>query len=384
MTANLIMIKKPMIMTCKIPAGLLAGALLGGLVHVTAWSADLSTDDGPEVMTAAGTVSDGGPKVAVAGADGDNQPGPATKHQQFLFRYTAPDDGRSSEKVPWLGVGVTETTEPLTAQLSLKPGEGLVVTYVATNSPAAPAGLQKNDVLVELDGQMLVDPTQLRKLVQMHADGDTVEIEFYRAGKKQSATAKLTLRPPEETFVDGESGSFNPWTFPKSSMPFSFGKGDFDFDKGKFDAELRAATDQYRQATGQARKAIEEAMRQMQNSTNGLHQKLEILHQKLGDLAAGGVDLRKDATVIVNNDGGLVRTMAKKDESGTYVVIADPARHLTAHDANGKLLFDGSIDTPEQQQKVPREVWSKVQPMLDQMDQPVPPEGKPVRQGEDE
>ena len=91
-------------------------------------------------------------------------------------------------------MGVDETTETLASQLDIKPGEGLVVSYVSSNSPAGAAGLRKNDVLVELDGQMLVDPAQLRKLVQMHAAGDSVNVTFYRAGKKQSATAKLAKK----------------------------------------------------------------------------------------------------------------------------------------------------------------------------------------------
>lgn len=45
-------------------------------------------------------------------------------------------------------------------------------------------------------------------------------------------------------------------------------------------------------------------------------------------------------------------------------------------DAGGDLLFDGLMETPEQQQKVPKEVWAKVQPMLDQMDQPEAARGK--------
>jgi S1-C subfamily serine protease len=36
---------------------------------------------------------------------------------------------------------------------------------VAPDSPAAKAGLEKNDVLAELEGQLLVVPAQLRKLV---------------------------------------------------------------------------------------------------------------------------------------------------------------------------------------------------------------------------
>src|SRR5882724_4363828 len=58
----------------------------------------------------------------------------------------------------WLGVSTSEASETLSSQLNLRPGVGLVINYVASNSPAAKAGLQKNDVLVRLDDQSLVHP----------------------------------------------------------------------------------------------------------------------------------------------------------------------------------------------------------------------------------
>ena len=95
----------------------------------------------------------------------------------------------------WLGVSIEEGSEALASQLGLPPGAGLVVIYVAPDSPAAKAGLQKNDVLAKLDGQLLVVPAQLRKLIQVHKQGDTVELVFYRAGKKQTVSATLGQGP---------------------------------------------------------------------------------------------------------------------------------------------------------------------------------------------
>ena len=46
---------------------------------------------------------------------------------------------------------------------------------------------------------------------------------------------------------------------------------------------------------------------------------------------------------------------------------ATPSPDLTAHDKDGKLLFDGEIDTPEQRAKVPPELWEKVEPLLDKI-----------------
>src|SRR2546423_2175277 len=88
-----------------------------------------------------------------------------------------------AKEVARLGVSTEEASETVGAQLGLSPGAGLVVTYVAAEGPAAKAGVQKNDVLIQFDGQLLVHPSQLRKLVRMHKPGDSVKLEAYRAGK---------------------------------------------------------------------------------------------------------------------------------------------------------------------------------------------------------
>src|SRR5262245_22592717 len=44
----------------------------------------------------------------------------------------------------WLGVSTSEASEALSSQLNLQPGIGLLVNFVATNSPAEKAGLQRN------------------------------------------------------------------------------------------------------------------------------------------------------------------------------------------------------------------------------------------------
>ena len=57
----------------------------------------------------------------------------------------------------------------------------------------------------------------------------------------------------------------------------------------------------------------------------------------------------------------------KSDESGTYVIVANPKKRLTVHDKDGKMVFDGEIETEEQQEKVPTEIRSKADSMLKEM-----------------
>jgi hypothetical protein len=59
--------------------------------------------------------------------------------------------------------------------------------------------------------------------------------------------------------------------------------------------------------------------------------------------------------------------VVKADESGTIVLVCNPKPHFTAHDKDGKLVFDGEIDTSEQRAKVPPELWEKVEPLLDKV-----------------
>lgn len=308
---------------------------------------------------------------AAGGPDTVSLPAPPPGQAQVFVRSAGYDDSQSeSRQTVWLGVGVEETSKPLAAQLGLKPGEGLVIDYVSTNSPAATAGLRENDVLVELDGQMLVDAVQLRKLVQMHQDGDTVKIAYYRAGKKETVAAKLAKQTLQQALWNGKA-------LPQLTKSELFR---LDGDQKSAGMNKQFQYEQVQQAMQLAQKAVRDAMQvsqatvqnamklsQLQDGGTGLNTRLEIIQKKLGNLANGGTSLDKDATVVVKNQGAKVQTIVKKDDTGTYIIFADPTRHLTAHDANGKLLFDGTIESPEQQKKVPKEIWKKVEPMLDQL-----------------
>jgi hypothetical protein len=289
------------------------------------------------------------------------------------------DKKDKTKVVTWLGLAVEESSEALSAQLGLKSGEGLTVTMIAADSPAAKAEFHKNDVLVELDGQMLVHPMQLRKLVQMHAEGDTVQLSFYRAGKKQTISVKLG----KTTWAES-SETINPG-FPGFQQNFHFGLKDLDgqlrslpgqlagvsqslawagLDKSKMNTEIKRTMEQ-------TRKAIQDAVRHAssdQKSLAGVDRQLEALTRD-------GVDVDKDATVIIRNKHNSNKVMVQTDDSGSYIIEAAEKTHLTARDKDGKLLFEGEIDTAAEREKVPKEVWEKVGPMFKQIN--APEDGKP-------
>ena len=70
---------------------------------------------------------------------------------------------------------------------------GIVVAAVEPDSPAAKAGLKVNDVIVGIDGNEIKNVTELRKyLYSKVTPGDSVKIDFYRDGNKQTVTVETT------------------------------------------------------------------------------------------------------------------------------------------------------------------------------------------------
>ncbi len=70
--------------------------------------------------------------------------------------------------------------------------EGVVIMEVEPASPAARAGLKEKDVIVELAGEKVTNLLDLRKQLYSHKVGDTIKVKYYRNGKLESTTIKLS------------------------------------------------------------------------------------------------------------------------------------------------------------------------------------------------
>src|SRR3977135_2787525 len=127
--------------------------------------------------------------------------------------------GRIHEKAPkvpmtFLGVETSQVTSVVSEQRGLAKGFGLVVDYVVPDSPAAAAGVQQNDILKMLNDQILIEPSQLRKLLQTFSDGADVTLTILRKGQEQKVTVKLTKkeRPQRHSRTPGDKHESH-WDF---------------------------------------------------------------------------------------------------------------------------------------------------------------------------
>ena len=91
----------------------------------------------------------------------------------------------------WLGVAIAEAPAEISTKLPIEPGTGLVVEQVIPDSPAAIAGLQRNDVLARLNDQTLITPAQLKTLVMHRKPGTQMELTYFRKGEKRKVVVVL-------------------------------------------------------------------------------------------------------------------------------------------------------------------------------------------------
>src|SRR5213593_3449437 len=119
-------------------------------------------------------------------------------------------------KVPvtYLGVETSQVPDVVSEQLGLAKGLGLVVEYVEPNSPAASAGVQQNDILKMLNDQILIEPSQLRKLLQTFSEGTEVTLTILRKGQEQKVIVKLARKevPQRHSLFPGGNHEWH-WDF---------------------------------------------------------------------------------------------------------------------------------------------------------------------------
>lgn len=94
----------------------------------------------------------------------------------------------------WLGVTLMDVTSDKVRDMKL-PGEyGAIVTEVEADSPAAKAGLEKNDVIVEFAGEQVRSVAHLRRLLRETPPQRTISIQFIRAGQTRNSEVVLRAR----------------------------------------------------------------------------------------------------------------------------------------------------------------------------------------------
>ena len=90
-----------------------------------------------------------------------------------------------------LGVSIREVTSELAAEEGLDEIEGIYVERVMDGSAADQAGIQRGDLIIEVNGNEVDSPGELQQRVGRHQPGDRIEISLIREGREMDLTAEL-------------------------------------------------------------------------------------------------------------------------------------------------------------------------------------------------
>jgi PDZ domain len=251
-----------------------------------------------------------------------------------------PGHHEKGPKVPvtYLGVETSQVPTVVSEQLGLAKGLGLVVDYVEPNSPAATAGVQQNDILKMLNDQILIEPSQLRKLLQTFSDGTEVTLTILRKGQEQKLTAKVAKKevPQRHSLFPGGNHDWH-----------------WDFDEtGDLGEQMQDLKEQLKEQLGDAKRGIirgavmqaHEAARQARDDARRAAEELRIFFEDNGAVKASRIDLGKAQVVFSDEKGEL------KLEN------VDGKKLLIAKDPQGKLLFSGPVETQQDLDKMPADV----------------------------
>jgi serine protease Do len=97
----------------------------------------------------------------------------------------------------YIGIVPQDLTPQLASSFGIKDTKGALVSFVEDNSPAANAGMQRGDVIREVNGKAINDQGELRNQIAELEPGNTLSLKVLRNGAEKTLSVKVAARPVE-------------------------------------------------------------------------------------------------------------------------------------------------------------------------------------------
>jgi len=107
----------------------------------------------------------------------------------------------------YLGIMVQEITPGISKAMNLKDMKGVLVGDVSPAGPAQKSGVQRGDVILEVNGKPMEDSRELRNSISMMDPNATVNLKLVRNGSPTDVTVKLGELPTDKQQAKTEEGS---------------------------------------------------------------------------------------------------------------------------------------------------------------------------------
>jgi serine protease Do len=115
----------------------------------------------------------------------------------------------------YLGIGGLDISPERAKALNLKEERGVEVSSLAEEGPAAKAGIQEGDVVLEFNGQPVQGTAQFQRLVRETPLGRQVKITVWRGGAAHTVTATVGENKQTAVITPGDGS----WNFSMPEIP---------------------------------------------------------------------------------------------------------------------------------------------------------------------
>lgn len=106
---------------------------------------------------------------------------------------------------PWIGIRVQNIDPTMGTYLAVEKARGVMIRDVMPKSPAAQAGLESGDVLLEVGRRTIANSDDFRQAFRGFAVGDPIPVAIWRGGRK------LSLQLPSIAFPEGRALELGEW-----------------------------------------------------------------------------------------------------------------------------------------------------------------------------
>jgi serine protease Do len=107
----------------------------------------------------------------------------------------------------YLGIVPQDVTPDMAKEFGEKETRGALVADVSADSPAQKSGIERGDIILEVNGKPVADSNELRMTISMMPPDSDANLKVLRNGSEKQVAVKLGTLPTEEAAANSEDHS---------------------------------------------------------------------------------------------------------------------------------------------------------------------------------
>jgi len=104
----------------------------------------------------------------------------------------------------WLGVAIQDLSSDMAEYYAIEKKEGVFVADVFEGDPADAAGIQRKDIILELNGEKIKTTRQLTAMIAKIPVGESARLKILRDGKEKTVQVVIGKRPDQRLAARGQ------------------------------------------------------------------------------------------------------------------------------------------------------------------------------------